>query len=97
MVGNVEGDTHQEGEIIRRNKNSWLVDGLISFDEFLRYFDLPDEGLHKQHNFYTLSGFIMYIIRRIPETGERFEWSGYRFEVIDMDGLRIGKVLVTKL
>lgn len=97
LVGEVTTTHDNSAEIVQRDDKSWLVDGLISFDEFLRYFDLSEENIHKENDFHTLSGFVMYITRHIPKTGEKFDWKDYLFEVIDMDGLRVDKVLVTKL
>lgn len=97
LVGEVTTSQNNQSDIIQRDEQSWLVDGLISFDEFLRYFEIHDSHIHKENDFYTLSGFVMYITRHIPKTGEKFDWENYAFEVVDMDGLRVDKVLVTKL
>jgi len=81
-------------EIVRREDGSWLVDGALSIDEFKARFKiqkLPAEG---KGDFHTLAGFIMSYLERIPATGDHFQWEGWRFEVVDMDGHRIDKVLV---
>jgi putative hemolysin len=83
-----------ENLVIQREDGSWLVDGKISIDEFKAIFKmnhLPDEerGLYQ-----TLAGFIITYLGRIPKASDHFEWEGVHFEVIDMDGFRIDKVLI---
>lgn len=96
LVGEVNLNPNETPEIIATSKNSWLVDGLISFDEFILHFDLPSENLDKKHDFHTLGGFVAYFTKHIPSEGEKFSWQGLNFEIVDMDGLRVDKVLVTK-
>lgn len=85
-----------EKEIIKRDNRSWLVDGLISIDEFKEYFQikkLPDEKLGGYH---TLGGFVMSRLGRIPNTSDKIAFEDYTFEIVDMDGNRIDKILMTK-
>lgn len=92
-VATTQGE--QEPEAIRREDGSWLFDGKIPIDELKDHLgadDLPDEDIL---NYETLSGFIMAMLRRIPVSGDHFEWDGLRFEVVDMDGRRVDKVLVS--
>lgn len=85
----------EENRIIKRNDSTWLVDGLISIDEFKEYFDIikelpgEDEDLYK-----TVGGFFMYLFGRIPKELDRATWEDYTFEVVDMDNVRIDKVMV---
>ncbi len=81
-------------EIIKRKDGSYLVDGQISFYEFLEYFDKED--LFADNDYSTLSGLILNILGNIPKTGEVISWKHFNFEIVDMDGVRIDKVLVTK-
>jgi putative hemolysin len=81
-----------EPPIVQRADGSWLVDGLINIDEFQEAFDigaLPGEG-----RYHTLGGFVVYMLGRLPVAGDLFGWGGYRFEVADMDGKRVDKVLL---
>ena len=91
-------DTDSEEEPFKRNKdNSWTVDGLCDIDEFKERFDieaLPDE---EQEHFQTMGGFVTSCFGYIPKVGEVYEWNGFRFKVKEMDGVRIGKILITKL
>jgi putative hemolysin len=85
----------QELRVIRREDGSWLFDGLLSIDEVkesLGIDTLPDED---RVGYQTLGGFIMSMLDSIPETGMHFDLMNLRFEVIDMDGKRVDKVLVT--
>ena len=84
----------EEQEIIQREDGTWLVDGQCPFYDFLAYFDLED--LYNDHVYNTLSGLIFEILKRIPKTGEKLCWQNFEFEIVDMDGARIDKVLVKK-
>lgn len=81
--------------IVQREDGSWLVDGAISTDdlrELLRVDQLPGED---EHDFRTAAGMVMAALGHIPQTGEVFAWRGIRFEVVDLDGARIDKLLIT--
>lgn len=83
-----------EPQFVQREDGSWLVDGLVPMDEFKGHFrlrDLPDE---EEGMYQTLGGFVMMRLGRIPSAGDHFDWHGLRFEVVDMDGYRVDKVLV---
>lgn len=86
-----------EEEIIQRDQNSWLLDGLLSIEEVKELFELDELPGEASGLFQTLAGFIMSYLGYIPNTGEHFEWQSLRFEIVDMDRTRIDKVLVTKL
>jgi putative hemolysin len=98
VVGDLPSvDESDKPSAVRRADGSWLLDGLLAIDEFEEIFridDLPGEGTG---NYHTLSGFIMMHLSRIPATGDRFELSGLQFEILDMDGHRIDKVLVSRV
>lgn len=79
-------------DIVVRDDGSLLVDGKCSFYNFLEYFDM--EHLYAEHDYNTLSGLILAILEHIPATGERFSWNRFDFEIMDMDGVRIDKILV---
>jgi putative hemolysin len=92
IVGAMEID---EPQATQRQDGSWLLDGMLEVDEFKDIFDLP--LLPHEDEYETLSGFIMMSLGRLPQPTDRFEWHGLNFEVIDMDGRRVDKVLVTTL
>lgn len=81
--------------IVPREDGSWLVDGSISTDdlrELLHVDQLPGE---QEHEYRTAAGMVMAALGHIPQTGEVFAWQGIRFEVVDLDGARIDKLLIT--
>jgi putative hemolysin len=95
LVGNLYND-NKEPEIAERSDGSYLVDGLISLDEFFRYLHIEDtEEIYKQ-GFFTLGGLVLYITSHIPRASEKFVWRNFTFEIIDMDGTRVDKVLVSR-
>ncbi|MFM8367486.1 MAG: hemolysin family protein [Chloroflexota bacterium] len=90
IVGVMEGD---EPQATQRQDGSWLLDGMLEVDEFKEIFNLNE--LPHETEYETLSGFIMTSLGRLPQTADHFEWNNLRFEVVDMDGRRVDKVLVT--
>ena len=94
LIGQVP-DVGEEAEIVERADGTWLVDGQYSFYDFLEYFDMED--LYAEHDYNTLSGLILEILERVPKTGEKLSWLNFEFEIVDMDGARIDKVLVSKI
>jgi putative hemolysin len=92
IVGQIE---LEEPQATQRQDGSWLLDGMLEVDEFKEIFDLP--MLPHEDEYETLSGFVMLSLGRVPQPADHFEWHELRFEVIDMDGRRVDKVLVTTL
>jgi magnesium and cobalt exporter, CNNM family len=90
-------DEPSEPEVTIREDGSWLVDGLLNIDrlkEILEVDSMPDE---ESGHYHTVSGFMMTQLGGIPAVGEHFEWEGFRFEVMDMDGRRVDKVLIARV
>jgi len=85
----------EELEIKERSNGTWLVDGQYSFYDFLEYFDM--EHLYADYDYNTLSGLILEVLERLPETGDKLTWQCFEFEIVDMDKARIDKVIVRKL
>ena len=85
----------EEAWAVRRDDGSWLMDGLIPVPEMkdrLELRELPEEDRGRYN---TLAGMIMLLLGRLPEATDAVEWGGWRFEVVDMDGKRVDKVLVS--
>jgi putative hemolysin len=82
-----------ESDAVCREDGSWLVDGMMPVDEFEDRIGL--RGLRDTGEFDTIAGFALWQLGRLPKSGESFTWQGWRFEVVDMDGRRIDKLLVT--
>ncbi len=93
IVGDIPSvEDLEEPLAVQREDGSWLLDGMLLVDDFKEIFsikELPGEGIYQ-----TLGGFVLMHMGRIPAVGNHFEWSGLRFEVVDMDKNRIDKVLV---
>lgn len=92
IVGEMEQD---EPQATQRQDGSWLLDGKLEIDEFKEIFNLPN--LPHENEYETLSGFVMVSLGRVPQVTDHFEWNSFNFEIIDMDGRRVDKVLVTTL
>ncbi|HEY8397348.1 MAG TPA: hemolysin family protein [Flavihumibacter sp.] len=95
IVGDLPQADIDDYEIIKREDGSYLVDAQIPFYDFLSRFEMTDWMNEGEHEFNTLAGFILHKLERIPQTGDTMEWKGFRFEIMDMDSLRIDKILVT--
>ena len=94
IVGDVPQAGQEEYEIVKREDGTYLADALIQFYDFLSYFDRADWMNEGEHEFDTLAGFVLHQLEHIPATGETFSWRDFHFEIIDMDGQRIDKLLV---
>ncbi|KAF5056510.1 hypothetical protein DSECCO2_366530 [anaerobic digester metagenome] len=96
IVGGIPPAGHlPEGPAVRREDGSWLLDGMLPIDEFhdlINVATLPEE---ERGYYQTLGGFVMMFLERTPRAGDRFTWNDLQFEVVDMDGHRVDKVLVT--
>ena len=95
IVGDVpSADELDNPQAVQREDGSWLLDGMLSVDEFFKIFAVNDfQGEHRG-SYQTLGGFVITHLGRIPNAADHFEWDGMRFEVMDMDGNRVDKVLV---
>lgn len=93
LIGDVTEYNHDEYTIIERDEKSWFVDGQYPFFEFLNYFDFSSDNNSGEYN--TVGGLILHEIDHIPSPGEKVKWKNFEFEIMDMDGQRIDKILVT--
>jgi putative hemolysin len=92
LVGDAADFYEDEFKLIAREDGTWLVDGHYSLHDFLTYFDMDE--LINDYDVTTVSGLIMTELGNIPKTGEKLIWNKFEIEVIDMDGVKIDKVLV---
>lgn len=95
----IVGDLPSSAELddptaIQREDGSWLVDGTIAIEDFKQRFDIEELPGELRGNYQTLGGFVITYLGHIPKAADCFEWEGFRFEVMDMDGNRVDKVLV---
>jgi putative hemolysin len=93
LVGDEAEPHDDELKIIARDENSWLVDGQYPYYELLEFLNIEDDT---EVNFTTVGGLILHQLRSIPVEGEKTEWLDFELEVMDMDGQRIDKVMVTR-
>lgn len=98
IVGDMPEDDEEVPQIIKRNEDTWLADGLVSLDAFIRYFDLEDSSIQKDRSrFHTLGGLVAYRIENLPKVKDTVQIENLLIEVIDMDGARLDKVLISKV
>jgi len=97
IVGDVGESGEDEKLIVRRDDGSLLVDASSDVENLFEYLELTErlEGFEGQYH--SVGGFVMTSLGRIPKEGDFFEQDGYRFEVVDMDGKRIDKILVARV
>jgi len=97
IVGDIpSSDMPDVPMIVKRADGSWLVDGMLPVEDFKKHFQIAELPNEETGEYQTLGGFVMMHMERIPKPTEQFEWDGLRFEVIDMDGHRVDKVLVMR-
>ncbi len=93
IVGDI--DTPATPYVTRRQDNSLLVDGMMPIEELLELLDLDDLPRISEGYYQTVGGFMMSVLQEMPSEGQFFDWANLRFEILDMDGLRVDKVLVS--
>jgi putative hemolysin len=98
IVGNIQDVEQPEPpQAVQREDGSWLLDGMLPIDEFLELFELAEESIEQRGSYNTLGGFIIMQLGKIPQEADHFEWDHLKFEVMDMDGNRVDKVMVSNL
>jgi putative hemolysin len=99
IVGDVPNDEESEfPQAVQRDDGSWLLEGMLTMDEFFELFDMEEEiSSEFRGSYQTLGGLVMTHLGRIPVAADYFEWKGMRFEVMSMDGNRVDKILVRLL
>jgi putative hemolysin len=102
LLESIVGDlpiTSENGNeaVVTREDGSLLIDGMLTIFELKEHLGLIDSLAEYEEDFQTIGGFVMHSLGRIPRSGEHFEWQNFRFEVLDMDGHRVDKVLVSSI
>lgn len=97
VMSTVMGDlvNNHQSQIVKRDEDSWLIDGLAPLEDVMRALEI--EEFPEDSNYETLAGFMMFSLRRIPKLTDSVSHAGFKFEVIDIDNLRIDQLLVTRL
>ncbi|MBA4602381.1 HlyC/CorC family transporter [Thermoactinomyces sp. AMNI-1] len=101
FMENIFGDLpyreeEEEPQITRRDDSTWLADGLVSVDTFIRYFDLEDEMVMDSGDYHTLGGFLTSYLGDIPEVGDVIKIRDLKLEIVDMDHVRVDKIMITR-
>jgi putative hemolysin len=94
IVGGIPDPDVEDYEVVEREDGTYLVDAQIPFYNFLSRFEKAEWMSDVDQEFDTLAGFILHQLERIPHTGDKLEWRGFKFEIVDMDAQRIDKVLL---
>ena len=99
IVGDIPGiDENDEPRATERKDGTWLIDGRFGIDNFKELFDIdesfPDE---EEDGFTTIAGFILSISGTLPDVNDKYQWKRFCFEIVDLDGHQIDKILVTDL
>ena len=97
IAGEFKPDDHEDAWAIQRQDGSWLLDGIIPVPELKDTLGLESVPEEDKGRYNTLSGMLMLLMGRIPAASEAINWESWRFEVVDMDGKRIDKVLASPL
>ncbi|GAC1609518.1 MAG: hemolysin family protein [Aquirhabdus sp.] len=98
VMSTVMGDLvsqHQEEQVVQRDENSWLVDGVTPIGDVKHALGL--EHFPDEENYETIAGFIMYMLRKIPKRTDYVDFAGFKFEVVDIDHYKIDQLLVTRI
>jgi CBS domain containing-hemolysin-like protein len=94
VMGGLVGPSDEE-QIVRRDENSWLMDGVTPVEDVVRALHL--DSLPHEQDYETLGGFLTEMLRRVPRRTDTVNWGGYRFEVMDVDSYRIDQVMVSRI
>jgi putative hemolysin len=95
IVGGFPPEPGEEPMIVPRHDGSWLIDGTLGIEQVRRLLDNDTFARDAGEHFHTVAGLAMLVLGRIPRTGDRFEKDGAQFEIVDMDGNRVDRILLT--
>lgn len=96
LAGEFKPEDPEDAWAVQREDGSWLLDGLTPIPELKDILALPMVPDEDKGRYHTLSGMIMWLMDRLPRTGDLVEWGGWRFEIVDLDGNRVDKVLASQ-
>jgi putative hemolysin len=97
VTGEFKPHNEEEAWAVQREDGSWLLDGLIPIPELKDRLELKQTPEEDKGRYHTLSGMMMWLLSRLPNTGDTAQWEDWQFEVVDLDGKRIDKVLARQL
>jgi putative hemolysin len=94
LVGDIPGTADADQRVVRREDGTWLIDGMVGLDELKQVLGLS-HLTGEDADFHTLGGFLMARLNRVPMIADRVTTDGYQFEIVDMDGRRVDRVLIS--
>lgn len=95
IVGDIPAiDEPDEPKAVKREDGTWLIDGFLPVEKFKNLFNINKLPGEESSDYSTMGGFVMVYTGKIPEVAETFQWNGFKFEIVDMDGHHIDKILV---
>ena len=97
IVGDLPPEPGEDPMVTRRDDGSWLIDGRLDIDGLRRALESDRFGDEDQRQYHTAGGLAMAALERVPRIGDAFERDGFRFEIVDMDGNRVDRLLVTRV
>ena len=97
VTGEFEPWDQDEAWAVQREDGSWLIDGMIPIPELKDRLGLKTVPEEDKNHYHTLSGLMMWLLGRLPQTADVATWEGWRLEVVDLDGKRVDKVLASRL
>jgi putative hemolysin len=97
IVGDLPSEPGEEPSIVRRADGSWLMDGMLDITTVLRTLDTESLLSDERQHYHTLGGLAMLALGQVPKTGDVFQRGDFRFEIVDMDGNRVDRLLVTRV
>ncbi|MCL2230866.1 MAG: hemolysin family protein [Treponema sp.] len=95
IVGELSLPVESEDPFLPQDDGTWLADGTLNIDDAAKSLGLT--GLGEENDFHTLAGFILHLAGELPRVGDSFEYEGFKFKVVDKDGNRIDKLLISKI
>ncbi len=97
VTGEFTPRNHEESWAVMREDGSWLLDGMIPIPELKDSLGLKTVPEEEKGSYHTLSGMMMWLLARLPQTGDIATWENWRLEVVDLDGKRIDKILASRI
>ena len=96
IVGELSDSSDEDEGIVKKDEGLWIAEGSVSIDDAAQELEL-ESLVEEQSDYHTLAGFILYLAGEIPSSGAFFDYKGHRFTILEIDGNRIEKIMISKL
>lgn len=97
IAGEFKPEAPEDASVIKKSENNFEVDGLLPIPELKDLLDIDEVPEEEEDRYTTVAGMVMFLLERIPRIGDRVRWEGWEFYVLQMDGRRLDRILITKL